>query len=190
MNIYAIEPDYDFLELDLQPTDLIKYFPNSYEDIEDILEFSRNNFSLKSFWPLIKTRFLDTGEALAIPDLSLWLDGVLLLSPAAKIYASHFLESSGEFLPVGVEGEEWYLFNCLTVVEPNEDLTTESDVVFNQDSVFGLHLFKTTVQGVLGIYCTDKFKELIEEYKLKGLKVLSERPDYLTGSITTFSVQP
>lgn len=187
MKIYAIEQDFAYYELDLRTTDIEDYFPERYE-IEDILEFSRKNISLKEFWPSIKTGFMDTGENLKVPDISIWLDGVLLLSPAAKIYTNHFLEKSGEFLPIIVDDEEWFLFNCLTEAPVNKDLTNNSSVTFQAESFRGHDLFKSIANDMFGFYCTERFKALIDEYNLKGLSLATEQHDYLTGEVTTLSV--
>ena len=180
MEIYSIEQDFNYFEVDLRPTDIEDYFPESFQ-IEDILGFSRKNIQLKEFWPEVYTDFVDTGEKLSIPDISIWMDGVLLLSPLAKLYSAQLLNDLGEFLPIFINGEEWSLFNCLAVANQDSRLTGSSSIVFEEARILDKHLFKSISNDDFGLFCTERFKSLVDQYNLDGLSIKSQLFDCLSG---------
>lgn len=153
--IYKIERDgYKFKELDLEISDIIDSFP---EDIDYVAahEFCEHNISLSSTWTLQKTGFSDIeGNENLIPDISVWIDSTLLLSPKAKRFLGETLSEYGEFLPILIEEEKYEIFNCLTL----GDTKNSDDLVF-----------KTKDSNCSILYCQERLKDLIEELDLHGV---------------------
>lgn len=170
MSLFIIRPNFDYCELDLQPLDLEPHFPEQYQ-IEDIMGFSIQNSSLSAFWPNIKSGFLNTDNDCKRPNISLWMDGVLLFSPTAKVYAAGFLEGLGEFLPINIERETWFLFNCLTIVNPIGYGDDSGSIQFNQEAVSDKHIFKSMINRQLLLFCTEKFAKYLSEYEFKGVSL-------------------
>lgn len=157
MTTYLIEPDFDYLELDLDPLDLEEYFPESF-DLEKILNFSRHNVSLKKLWPQIEAGFTDGGGLRKIPDISIWLDGALLLSAKSMQQLSGLLEPHGEILPIQVNNEEWFIFNCLDLL-----------MGMNQEREGEKTVYKQSEHNTFGLFCNNEFKNRVEKHGLRGV---------------------
>lgn len=153
--IYKIERDgYKFKELDLEVSDIIDSFP---EDIDYVAahEFCEHNISLSSTWTLLKTGFSDIeGNENLIPDICVWIDSTLLLSPKAKRLLGDTLSEYGEFLPIIIDDEKYEIFNCLTL----RNTKKSSDLVF-----------KTSDSNCAHLYCQQRLKDSIEELDLHGV---------------------
>lgn len=170
MNIYAIRNDgFRFQELDLDINDIIDYFPDevSYDDAHD---FSLNNLSLKDFWPDIATGFAEIADQENLPpDITTWINATLVLSPRAFRYLGDMLTPFGEFLPVHVGDSTYQIFNCLTVAEVVESESDETKLVFDEKSISGKLVFKSTFQKCIDIFCGEQLKNVIEELELGGV---------------------
>lgn len=124
------------------------------------------------------------GMRATLPDISIWSAGVLVLNPAAYKIFHACLEKAGEFLPINIEGETYYLFNVLYIIP--ESATNREKAVEIVDS--GVHLgqgnvsfdesflgleemavFKTSTDRLVFSYCTEQFKNLYENNGFKGL---------------------
>jgi hypothetical protein len=113
--------------------------------------------------------------------VSLWTGGSgssLVLSPKAYRYLGELLSGSGEFLPVLVSGETFYIFNCLAWGEV-DDKNTAYDyfdgvefglkcLVFT-NAVEDMVVFKSAVDGCTTLFCGDRFKSAIENFGLDGV---------------------
>lgn len=121
-------------------------------------------------------------EKISIPDITTWVAGNLVLNTKAYETLSNKLKESGEFLPVSVEGIDYYIFNTLKVIDDkyiNKDKARAvvdggvnvglENVSFSTDGLEGAYVFKSSSDHVLHTYCTESFKELIVEHDLKGL---------------------
>lgn len=169
MSLYILEPNHGCAELDLQVLDFEDKLPKEIE-LAELIRFSMHNLSLKSHWPLMSTGWVVPNEADFIPDVSLWLDYGLLLSPTAKIYLGAMLKPYGEFLPISIADDTWYIFNCLVAVDQNNTQDMESIISFNRSSLGNKPIFKCLTPENFGFYCQSKFKDAVEFYNLKGLK--------------------
>lgn len=167
MEIYAIRRDgYDFQELDLEVDDFIEYMPEdlSYNAIHD---FSLENLPLLPYWKPVRTGFSKiSGKENRIPDVCNWIGATLVLSPKAHRLLHDLLSPFGEFLPVLVEKDTFYIFNCLTQVM---SILNNSEPVFNEYDVNGKVVFKTPEQHCIDIYCTERLKNAIQEFELSGV---------------------
>jgi hypothetical protein len=122
------------------------------------------------------------GEKEQLPDISLWALGNLVLSPKAYEVFKDMLTPSGEFLPLIIGDETYYMLNPLFVI-PEEGIDRshevevvdtgvhmgQSNVLFNEAALDGRNLFKTPTDKLRASYCTKAFKELYEQHAFKGL---------------------
>lgn len=92
------------------------------------------------------------------------------------------LSDYGEFLPVNVEGIEYYIFNVLDYVgddcidhDKTEPEIFEGEVIGIKKLVFddnhlGKHLiFKTSYDNFGNVFCQDELKKIIEDNNLTGI---------------------
>lgn len=167
METYAIRRDgYDYQELDLEIDDFIEIFPEeiNYNTIHD---FSMENLALAQYWKPVSTGFSEIhGEKNLSPDICNWIGATLVLSPKAYRFLKETLNPFGEFLPVLIDNDTYYIFNCLTVV--NGD-SSASHFSFSTESIRDKLIFKSTEQHCIDIYCTDRLKDAIESFGLRGV---------------------
>lgn len=160
MTMYRIENDgFRYQELDLDVGDFVDSFPDTLSTIE-VYQFSKNNLSLAQYWPSMATGFweIEGGENL-IPDIAVWIDATLLLSPKAYRLLGDLLLPYGEFLPIHIENEIYQIFNCLTVVDLNGDIHTK--VAFKPSDV--------SDEIDMTVCCTDRLKDAIQSFGLQGI---------------------
>lgn len=179
-NIFAIRknlPDYQVLDLEL--TDITRHLPDSV-DLDCVLDFSELNTRLAPFWKTPETRYInsDSQKEGITPDISCWIDATLVLSPKAYRLLKDSFEGLGELLPVEVAGEVHYIFNCFTWADVNEETC-----LFNEEegmqaglkylefasSVSDLLVFKAQIEYGLTLFCTGRFKEIVESFELTGI---------------------
>lgn len=183
--IYAIRNDgVKFQELDLEMRDIRRHRPD-HVSLDDVLEFHIRNTAFKSWWQTPQAEFINlTGSNTApIPDISEWIDSTLVLSPKAFRLLGDLLKSSGEFLPVKIEYETYYIFNCFVMGEADAD---KSEFEYQDGVKLGLiHLefkesaadnliFKTPLESCLTLYSNQKLKEIIESFELTGIRFDTE----------------
>lgn len=117
-----------------------------------------------------------------IPDITTWVTGNLVLNQKAYDALADKLSASGEFLPISVEGIDYYMLNTLKVI-PTEgiDLSQSMDFIdsgvnrgktnvgFDPSTLDGAIVFKTPTDHLLYSYGTDDFKALVDQHGLTGL---------------------
>lgn len=160
MSLFTIEnDDFRFKELDLFVDDFIDAFPADISDVA-IHDFSRNNMRLLPYWPSMATGFsaIEARENLT-PDLALWIDATLLLSPKAFRLLGDLLSPCGEFLPIEVEGETYQIFNCLNAVQINAN--AQNELVCKP--------LEVSSELDFGLYCTERFKAIVHSFELQGI---------------------
>lgn len=116
----------------------------------------------------------------SIPEISVWGYGWLVLSKNAKEKLSSYLKSSGEFLPLAVDGNEMFVFRCTTWAEENDsecilhyvdgEIDGLEHLSFDQADIDKKLLFKSKLEGGTSVYCTSTFKGLCAELRLSGLR--------------------
>ncbi len=137
------------------------------------------------FWKPLNTQFLDFSDKKNVttpPDISCWFTDQLVLNEKAYGILSNDLEPYGEFLPVRCEGVPYWVLHVTKLT--NLDVINEvdskreieeggyidvSNLVFEEDTVKDLLLFKTEYNGYKNIYCSEQFKNLILNSHLVGL---------------------
>ncbi|WP_445362956.1 hypothetical protein ACJJIQ_21105 [Microbulbifer sp. ANSA003] len=124
-----------------------------------------------------------TGKEESIPDITTWALGNIVLSPRAFSALKDILNSSGEFLPLLIGDETYYMFNTLYVIsEEYVDSTNTIEVVnsgvhMGQDSVKfidseleGQCIFKSYTNKLTFSFVTEEFKTAYEANSFTGLK--------------------
>lgn len=140
--------------------------------------------SIADKWPQSHGGFYDlfsekAEEISESPDVYLWMNVFLVLSLKAKNILSPLLEIFGEFLPFECAGEEYYIFSVYSMIEPDptKSATISKDGVYAgisslsfKPETIGTHvIFKSAFDRFNHLYCTEKFKSIIEFNKLTGL---------------------
>lgn len=179
MPVYKILPDSHYQELDLLTHDLDKFLPSRISS-KEFLNFPVLNLELKSWWKPFTTGFKEVNSGEEVPDITTWLGSTLVLNTKAKLALSEILMRHGEFLPIFVEGEEFYIFNCMEMVGVDEDQSKLGEfgipqsIVFMEKEIAGLNLFKTLFDSCADLYCSEKFKQCVEEEGLRGISFQSD----------------
>lgn len=124
------------------------------------------------------------GQGESIPDITTWSAGVLVISPKAYAVFHDYLARSGEFLPISVGDEIYYLFNTLYVIPEaaiNREKAVEvidTGVHFGQSNVIfdelalnagNIIVFKTSTDKLLYSFCSEQFKKMYSANSFKGL---------------------
>ncbi|WP_444893711.1 imm11 family protein [Microbulbifer sp. TRSA001] len=140
--------------------------------------------SISDKWPKSHGGFYEmfseeARELSKIPDVYLWMNVFLMVSKKAKDVLSPLLDIFGEFLPFECNGDEYFIFSVYSVIEPDP---SKSKILLNdgiyagisslsfKPETIGTHiLFKTSFDRFSYLYCTDKFKDIIESNELTGL---------------------
>ncbi len=121
-------------------------------------------------------------EKVSIPDITTWVAGNLVLNTRAYEILSDTLKVSGEFLPVSVEGIDYYIFNTLRIIDEKYIDKTKAREVIDGSVNVGLEnisfstngleddgVFKSESDHLLHTYCTENFKQLLIDNNLNGL---------------------
>lgn len=168
--IYKIVNDgFKYQELDLVVRDFIDSFPDEY-DYRQCQDFSLENIALKDFWPTMQTGFSKIeGNENLIPDITTWIDATLLLSPRSFRLLGDMLKPFGELLPILVEGENYFLFNCLTKAEAVVEDEDTNRVTFDENKIKGYVAFKARAQHCFNVFCSERLKNAVEGFDLQGI---------------------
>ncbi|BBW91054.1 hypothetical protein PS1M3_11410 [Pseudoalteromonas sp. PS1M3] len=178
----------------------LKSIINSYEVIDlDIFEFAeiigdedlslvrsqpRTNESLLNTWGAPSCSFSkEYKQAERYPDISFW-GTYLLMSADAKRAMYELLNGFGEFLPIKVEGCDFYLFNCLTfgledkqlcILKYSEGIEDGLEsLAFNSEDVQSKPVFKSKLQGSRTLFANEKFKQCYDSNNFSGLRFDTE----------------
>lgn len=179
MSCYLIEHDFEkSYSLTMDVEDLSSKMP-SYS------QRYRAKARLKS-WIAPKASFYAGGNYIgvsaSIPDVTTWALGNLVLSPKAFQVFKDDLDPVGEFLPLLIGSETYYMFNTLFVIpESAIDLTGAFDVVnsgvhmgqdqvkFDESQLVGCCLFKSPTNKLTYSFATEEFKSKYDKYGFTGL---------------------
>lgn len=181
--IYTIRNDgIKFKELDFTAADIVHHAPEDIH-ISDIIGFNSSNLAMEAWWQTPDASFIEIDDAPEgnAPDICLWTGGAgssLVLSPKANRLLVDTLRPYGEFLPVNVENERYYIFNCFELGQVEEN-KVEYEVIDGE--AFGLKsiefktsesdkvVLKSTVDNCNTLYCNEKFKNAVQEFCLTGV---------------------
>lgn len=150
-------------------------------DFETIRKQPSQNTSLLPFWNdkvACTTRDV-LGDDTPVAHIFLWLRLYLVLSEKAYAALATQLGDAGEFLPIHVDGQQMYIFNCREYGKEDESLCMKKylngledgyeTLVFDERDVKGRLLFKSKLNGI-SLYATDTFKQICDENGLEGLR--------------------
>lgn len=107
-------------------------------------------------------------EGSAMPDISSWYAGNLVLNQKAVDALRLYLAACGELLPLKSDLGEYYFFNCLKSVPAGQLEGTIDFAIFKSSPTVGLDLL-----------CSDAFQAAVENAGLTGI--------YFTSDITAFN---
>lgn len=150
--------------------------------LDKLMQYPASNEPLSPIW---KDTVSDEFQPLSptgteIPDISLWDATCMVLNGKAFSALKRYLEHEGEFLPITVNGEEMYIFNCLEFGKEDTVHTVKKYVngtdmglehlSFDEKDVSRRFVFKSQMKGCNTLYCTSSFKALLKEFSLEGLR--------------------
>lgn len=119
-----------------------------------------------------------------LPDVTTWSTGVLALNPRAYDVFHESLAKAGEFLPISIYGETYYLFNTLYIIpDAAVDKSKAVEVIdtgvhFGQANVAfdekfldseNILVFKSNTNKLLYSFCTQEFKKIYDANNFKGI---------------------
>ena len=170
MTVYRLEYDiYKFPRVVISPDEIADKIPNGRKGMKP-------NISKVSYWSELNGN-IDYGDDIPhstpCPDLSNWLSSIILSEEAKKKLGSE-LENYGEVLPIQINGKKMYYFNTLNISDDIDPFNTKKEVVdgidmgiqkiaFLEDKIKDLGVFRSNYDGSSYLYCTDTFKNLIED---------------------------
>lgn len=135
----------------------------------------------------------ETGEtALSydIPEITHFSGPTLILKDSAKKILEPYLEDEGEFFEIDCSGRSYWYYNPTICIDdrvvdleksqivyavdprpPHEKvrLGVKSMVLNNQSEQIAAHLFVFEFDGRTQLYCTEKFKSVVEDNGLGGM---------------------
>lgn len=180
---YAIRNDgFNYQGFYLDPYSITDLFPNEF-DIDDVIQFYAKDIEMKPYWRGVQAEFnpIEGLPVGTIPDVCTWLGSSLVFSPKAYDSLFNHLNYFGEFLPLSVNGETFYLFNCLTHGQLNDvytraekldesgEVLQEERIRFNDIDTNDKLLFKTMLNNCSVLFCNEKFKDLYKSKNLTGI---------------------
>lgn len=129
----------------------------------------------------------DFPNAIKIPDLTLWGE-FLVFNQKAFDALSVQLGDYGEFMPVNCEGNNYYIFNILKFVDDIAGIDKSQSVrkeqsgiylgvdklVFKEDVIGKLLVFRTEFDDYQRVFCTDNFKANTLTEGLNGINFGTE----------------
>lgn len=152
---------------------------------EDLVETLLNrpfaNESMKPYWGPVEGKWQSLSSTSAEkPDISLWDLGCLLLNQRAFTSLKDALAEAGEFLPITVDGELMYIFNCQEWGQEDVSLSERKylngyedglkSLVFEPGDVITKTVFKSKLAGAGFLYASESFKHLVDDADLQGLR--------------------
>jgi hypothetical protein len=179
MNVYKIKSDFEnYWSFNIDSTELFQKMPTFSAKFKTKPRLEEWNKPDGHFYPSDNHK----SNKVALPDVTTWLLGNLVLNEAAYEKIGKELSALGEFLPVNADGTSYFIFNVLNVI-PDELIdrgNTKTTMQFGVpmgleslgfiDSQIGDQLlFKTTADNLAGLYCTERFSTLLRNNDLRGL---------------------
>ncbi|CCO45704.1 conserved hypothetical protein [Vibrio nigripulchritudo SOn1] len=180
MTVYQLMEDHTkFKTLLLMPDELAVQL-GDFEIVKDILRQPSQNSSLKPLWGEVSAEFVDVlTKDSEIPDISIWNSLFLVLSPKAYEGLHSQMSACGEFLPLTVTGEIWYLYTPQTFGKEDKQLTVPKieygvpagvdTLVFDERDICNKLVFKSEMECLVSLFCTDTLKDLVAEHQLTGI---------------------
>lgn len=186
MSVFAVRTSEnpEYRELDLDSYDVFLYAPEG-TDMETILKFNETNTSMSEWWQTIPCGFYNEAndQHKGIADITLWWGASLLLSKKAYNFLKDSIEPFGEFLPLTVSYEPYYIFNCLSYgidnLEACESEHRQGERLWvtkldTRPKDKGQLLFKSEYERGNTLLCNERFADIVNQLGLTGLSFDSE----------------
>lgn len=187
MTVYKVSFNYtDFLNLEINKKKLMLAVGKKIGGSKAFMSYGWDNLSLEEAWvdqgaSYVKVEGLN---AKIRPDITAWNGANLVLSAKAYDALCERLDRYGEFLPITIDGEASFVFNCRNLVIADKSVS-EADIVddlwmgvksigFTNEDVQNNLLFKSKFDRCSSLYCGEEFKALIEGLELEGLVFLED----------------
>lgn len=180
MTVYQVKGDtLRYQAVHLTPMEIMDQISEDADEMT-YLRFPMRITPIKDIWVNFKTSFYkESPKADALPDVMIWLGGVLCMTPAAKSLLEESLTPCGEFLPITIDNSPYYFFHCTTYGKEDPELTLNEysdgiliglkQLVFLESDIADKTVFLSERSQSSIIYCTNTFKTLYETHGLKGL---------------------
>lgn len=176
---YLVEQDYEnFHSLILDLSDVAEKMPSYSQRFRAKSRIDNWVAPKASFYPSENY----TGADVRIPDITTWALGNLVFNPKSFSIFKDLISSSGEFLPLLLEGETYYMLNTLFVVPDDSiDRSQSVDIIdsgvhlgqdrvnFDESQFQDKLVFKSSVNKLTFSFVTEQFKNIYDEYSLTGL---------------------
>ncbi|MBU2071695.1 MAG: hypothetical protein KKE72_05060 [Gammaproteobacteria bacterium] len=148
------------------------------KDFKLVRRLSNSNVSILDRWVKPSCGFNKKYKNRNEPcDVSLW-GSFLLLSPFAYESLSSNLSAHGEFLPIDLNGTDWWLFNCLElgaeslsdcVIHEAAHSTELEKLVFDESTLSEKLIFKSKLEGCKTLFCDDRVKMAVTQLPVCGV---------------------
>lgn len=190
MNVFKICDDHEHFKTMCSTPDEIATQLGDFNLFERILRQPTENDSLQDIWKQVDVCFEDVLVSNSqLPDVSVWLRTFLVLSPKAYSALKGSLELAGEFLPIRVDDDSWYIYSCFHFGQEDQDQCVEKieygfsagveKLVFVENDINKKVLFKSRLDGASNLFCNQRFVEVFQEHDLRGITFTDE----LAGSL-------
>ncbi|MBJ7553848.1 hypothetical protein [Marinomonas spartinae] len=178
MSVYRIkypEDSFEVIDLDMFAfADII-----GDEDLTLVRSQPRTNESLKSRWKSVKCNIAEEWKNKPLPAISYWGSYLIFTQKAYDVFANT-LEPFGEFLPLLAEGNQLYIYNCLTFVSEDETQCIRSyedgypigfkSLAFENSDLKDKQVFKSKLFGTHTLFATDSFRSLFSQENMTGIR--------------------
>lgn len=167
-----------FLAFEISPDELEEKFGADHLFMLDEPTWS-------TFWKPLNAKFIDFSDKKNVtmpPDITCWFTDQLVLNEKAYTLLADQLKPYGEFLPVTCEGIPYWVLHVtrLTGMDAVDEAQSSRHIeeggyidvarlAFKEERVNDMLLFKTEYNGYKNIYCTEQFKQMVEDNNLLGL---------------------
>lgn len=159
-------------------------FVVSPEELEDKLGSVTypNGKPLASLWqPMVATlynRYNDNAEG-KMPDISDWV-GNMVFSDAAFAALESMLSPFGEFLPLQVGENGWYVYNATEIYNCVDSSKSSRNVIdglvmditslaFDETKLGPAPVFRTDYDRRMSVYCNQSFKDAVQAHGFEAV---------------------
>lgn len=181
MKTYKILPDYEgYCAFTLPMKDVLLTLGRQIPATK-LMHFYKHNLALKDAWTSISASFEPVEgitEDVAIPDITVWVPGTLVLSKQA-LEALPDLANHGELLPVKTPSGHHWILNCLTRVDADAQYSKHiseagqvldvQSLQFKNEEAMRAGLFKSPFDEYRNLFCSEQWMNSIQTAKLSGL---------------------
>lgn len=178
MTVYRIKyPEDSFEVIDLDMFAFAEILGD--EDLTLVRSQPRTNESLESRWGNVQCGIAEEWKNKPLPAISYWGSYLIFTQEAHDVFANT-LNPFGEFLPLLADGNQLYVYNCLTFVDEDETQCVRSyedgypigfkSLAFEKSDLKDKQVFKSKLFGTHTLFATESFKALFSKENMNGIK--------------------